>query len=595
MVGKVLEVRDLLDKDDLASEIANMYERWNNDRQGWLDEKTELRNYIFATDTTTTTNSKLPWKNTTTVPKLCQIRDNLHANYMAALFYGDNWFEWKGEDDESSDSTIKQKIEAYMREKLRRSEFKSTISKLLYDYIDTGNVVCEIPYIEEYGTDPETGEQIPNYIGPKLSRLSIYDIVFNPLASDFKSSPKITRYTKSIGDLERDLKEVKSEEFNQEAINKALRIRHEITNYSRSDVNKATGFTVDGFGSMHEYFTSGYVELLVFKGDIYDSENGILKKNHQIVVLDRLWVIYDKPLETWFSFPEILHSGWRYRPDNLYAMGPLDNLVGMQYRIDHLENLKADAMDLLVFPPLKIKGDVEEFTYGPLEEINVGDDGDVAPMVGDLNAVVSAQLEIDRLEQKMEEMAGAPKQAMGFRTPGEKTLGEVMSLENAASRIFQEKISQFERDVIEPALNIFLAKAKKYMTGVEMVPVQEDSFGADVFIEVSKEDLTAKGRLIATGARHFAATLQLVNNLLQALNTPAGQDPSIMAHVSKKKIAQLLFEELPGLNRFDLVSDNIGLLEQADTQRIMMQLQEDLQAEQQLPSEPGIEDLPSAE
>jgi hypothetical protein len=27
-------------------------------------------------------------------------------------------------------------------------------------------------------------------------------------------------------------------------------------------------------------------------------------------------------------------------------MGPLDNLVGLQYRIDHLENAKADALDL---------------------------------------------------------------------------------------------------------------------------------------------------------------------------------------------------------------------------------------------------------
>jgi hypothetical protein len=41
-------------------------------------------------------------------------------------------------------------------------------------------------------------------------------------------------------------------------------------------------------------------------------------------------------------------------------MGPLDNLVGMQYRIDHLENLKADVFDLIAFPPLKIKGYVED-------------------------------------------------------------------------------------------------------------------------------------------------------------------------------------------------------------------------------------------
>lgn len=50
----------------------------------------------------------------------------------------------------------------------------------------------------------------------------------------------------------------------------------------------------------------------------------------------------------WLGKTSIVHAGWRYRPDNLWAMGPLDNIVGMQYRIDHLENLKADAMDLAV-------------------------------------------------------------------------------------------------------------------------------------------------------------------------------------------------------------------------------------------------------
>ena len=35
----------------------------------------------------------------------------------------------------------------------------------------------------------------------------------------------------------------------------------------------------------------------------------------------------------------------------------------------------------------------------------------------------------------MEEMAGAPKEAMGFRSPGEKTAYEVQRMENAASQV----------------------------------------------------------------------------------------------------------------------------------------------------------------
>jgi hypothetical protein len=68
---------------------------------------------------------------------------------------------------------------------------------------------------------------------------------------------------------------------------------------------------------------------------------------------------------SWLGKCPIFHAGWRERPDNLYAMGPLDNLVGMQYRIDHLENLKADVFDQIAYPILKIRGDVEDFDFEP--------------------------------------------------------------------------------------------------------------------------------------------------------------------------------------------------------------------------------------
>ena len=121
-------------------------------------------------------------------------------------------------------------------------------------------------------------------------------------------------------------------------------------------------------------------------------------------------------------------------------MGPLDNLVGMQYRLDHLENLKADVFDLIAHHVLKIKGHVEDFDYGPGETIYVGDEGDVEFMRPDVTAL-NADMQIDRLEAKMEDMVGAPKQAMGIRTPGEKTKFEVQTLDNASSRIFQSKIN----------------------------------------------------------------------------------------------------------------------------------------------------------
>jgi len=66
--------------DVLARTISDMWVRWDSSRSSWKTEQQELRNYLFATDTRKTSNSKLPWKNSTVTPKLTQIRDNLHAN-----------------------------------------------------------------------------------------------------------------------------------------------------------------------------------------------------------------------------------------------------------------------------------------------------------------------------------------------------------------------------------------------------------------------------------------------------------------------------------------------------------------------------------
>ena len=87
MTTKVVTITSLIEnsKDDLVDNLLGIYERWSIQKISKEAEWDELRNYLFATDTSTTTNSSLPWSNKTTIPKLTQIRDNLHANYMDAL------------------------------------------------------------------------------------------------------------------------------------------------------------------------------------------------------------------------------------------------------------------------------------------------------------------------------------------------------------------------------------------------------------------------------------------------------------------------------------------------------------------------------
>lgn len=112
MSDKIAELNSLLVQDDASSWIAYLWDKHHQQMRGKIEEWKELRDYVFATDTTTTSNSGLPWKNSTTIPKLCQIRDNLSVNYLAALFPNDNWLIWQGFSLEDSQKIKRAMIEA---------------------------------------------------------------------------------------------------------------------------------------------------------------------------------------------------------------------------------------------------------------------------------------------------------------------------------------------------------------------------------------------------------------------------------------------------------------------------------------------------
>lgn len=590
-MSKVAELQGMLSRESLPEQVANLWNTWNSQRQGWLAQKRELRNYVFATDTTTTSNSTLPWKNKTTTPKLCQIRDNLHANYMAALFPNDDWMKWEAGDDSSTSLAKRKAIEAYMKNKVREGDLRTTIATLLYDYIDYGNVFADVEYVDEFTEDPDTLERVQGFVGPRAIRVSPEDMVFNLTAATFDQTPKIVRYLKSLGELIQDSEEKPELGYDKAAIERAMGLRKNYAGYSIEDVQKATGIQVDGFGSYGEYLQSGYVEILELEGSVYDPNTGDFQKNRVITVIDRCYLMRNVPIPTWTGKSTKVHGRWRYRPDNLYGMGPLDNLVGMQYRIDHLENLGADAQDLAVMPPLAISGQVEEGVWGPGEHIYIGEGGAVTELGKNISGILSADNKIAQLEIKMEEMAGAPRQAMGVRTPGEKTAFEVQTLEMASSRIFQNKIQNFEITVLEPLLNKMLEVARRNIQSSDLVRVMDDDLGVESFITVSKSDITSAGKLRPVGARHFAAQAVLMQNLV-AFQQSFGPDQSVMAHISGKGIAKLA-EELLGLEKFKLFGDNVRIMEMAETQQFVSQAEEDRMVADATPTE-GEEVPPEA-
>ncbi len=571
MTGTVVQVDSVITPDRMATRITEKYQTWQNMRRVASLEWEEIRRYVFATDTSHTSNSSLPWKNKTTIPKLCQIRDNLYSNYSATEFPNRVPITWEANEKDSDNRRKRDAITNYMQWVMEQPSFKAEMDKIILDYIDYGNCFGTVEWIDqrvEQDNNIQTG-----YVGPAVRRISPLDIVMNPTAESFPTSPKIIKSVISIGELKELMNRMSTPENMEEY--KELwtylqEIRGSAHSYPGDWQQQDNLYTVDGFTSFQEYLKGDTVEILTFYGDLYDKESGEFYKNHVITVVDRHKLLGKKPNPSFFGYPPIFHAPWRRRQDNLWGMGPLANLIGMQYRIDHMENMKADMMDLSTYPVQKIQGFVEDFTWQPGEKIYTSEEGDVNLVQPNINVQQLVQ-DIAMMMNMMEEIAGAPKEAMGFRSPGEKTKYEVQRLENAASRVFQNKIRQFEEQIVEPILNAMLELARRNLTGVTTIKVFDDDLKAASFRSLTVEDITGIGRIRPVAARHFAEQAELIQNLTSMAQSPLFQ--IVQPHISGIKMGKL-FEKAFNMEQEEIFLPYVALSEQADGQRLAQALQE---------------------
>lgn len=589
MANKVAEIQEIVGQDAGAYWVSNLWDTYNHQRRTWIEQKKELRDYIFATDTRTTSNSALPWKNSTTLPKLCQIRDNLHSNYLSAIFPNEDWLQWESFSEEDDDKEKAQVIEEYMAVKCRRSGYRNVVSRALYDYIDYGNAFLTASFESRHKLSP-MGQKMVDYVGPISHRISPLDIVFDPTAESFEQSFKIVRSLKTIGELQLLAEQDPDQSFWLDALAKRYEIRQKLGGYSVEDFDKAVGYSADGFGSFYEYLMSDYVEVLEFYGD-YHTCDGEVQQGRLVTVVDRTTEVRNTDIPTYSGKAPIRHVGWRLRPDNLWAMGPLDNLVGMQYRIDHLENLKADAADLIVHPPLVIRGEVEAFEWKPNAEIFVDADGSVTEATKSLAGLIQAQNDISILEDKMELYAGAPREAMGIRSPGEKTAFEVSQLQAAAGRIFQEKVTSFELMLLEPNLNDMLEQTHRNMTDSETLKVLDNDLDIRVFQTITRDDLVGDGVIHPVGARHFAEQARFVQEMSGLANSNIMQ--MLAPHMSGKALSKAFASAL-NVEKLGIFEPNVALAEAMETQRLQRNLQEQSIAEENT-APPELEGVPSEE
>lgn len=580
----VAELKGLLKPEAPAAWVTHLWSKYNEQRSGKVEEWAEVDKYLFATDTSTTSNSNLPWTHKTTTPKLTQLRDNLHSNYLSSLFPNDKWLTWQAFTKESAERDKAETILAYMENKTREGGFRQTASRLLYDYIDKGNAFAMPSFETRYSTREE--EKVTDFVGPKAVRIDPLDIVFNPLANDFDNSFKVVRSLTTVGALKKMSQTHVGETEWEKILDRRERLHQAAISYSNEDWVKASQYQVDGFGSIQEYYGSDTVEVLEFYGDYHDSDTGELQLGRMITVMDRSVVVRNIPIPTYSGSPAIRHVGWRLRPNNLWSMGPLDNLVGMQYLIDHYTNMVSNALDLKVMPPKKVVGDVEHFDWAPNELIHIDENGDVVEMAQQFGDVYTTLQYIEQLEAKMELYAGAPREAMGIRTPGEKTAFEVQALENAAGRIFQEKITQFEV-FMEQLLNDMLETAHRNFPTGDVIRIIDDDLGVQQFKSITKDDITAMGVLRPVGARHFAQKAQELQNLVGVFNSPLAA--MLAPHTSGIGLSQFI-NDVVDLRGYEIFSPNVAIGEQQETQALASQAEEDnMVKEDMIPEEMMLE------
>ena len=548
-----LEIKILQEPDSLATAISNKFVAWETSRDKWYRNAQETLENLYATSTHEISNQSHEWDNSTHIPKLTQIRDMLITYYLDAMFSLPDYVDWIPYSETAAKTQTRNSVKSILRQMLDDSSFEPTIRQIVEDYVDYGNA---------FATAVPT--KIKNqttliYEGPKAVRINPMDIFFDPLATSFEQAPKIVRTVMTLGELMQSAEQfTQDENVFKKALNKAMKKRKQI--FDTIAANKKDAIVDDmcniaGTGSWSTYYMSDTVELLTFYGDLYDMENNKLYKNSRIIVMDRSHVILNEPISDYGFGCNIFKAGWRDRKDNLWSMSPLDNIKGMQFMIDFLENKRADVFNLISNPMVVTKGDVEmpEYLF-PGCHIGVDVDGDIQFIRPDATAL-QADLYVDRYLTLMEEMAGTPREAMGFRTPGEKTAFEVSQLNTASSRLFNEKVHKFEKEVLEPLLTLMLRIYVSDKTRVARVKNTSPE-GIVSFNDVNISDLDAQGRFQATGSSTYTERARMAQTLMQIANTAFYSDPLVNGWFDPQVIAETL-AYTTGLDKIDgIIKEN---------------------------------------
>lgn len=550
---KTYDIKVLQNPDALADAIATKFVSWENAKTNWVADKKETLENLFATSTRDIYNQPRETDNSTHIPKLTQIRDMLVTYYIDAMFSLPDIVEWEPYSTEDVSANKKNALKALIKQMMKDSGFKETVRPIVEDYVDYGD--C-------FATAVNVTEKLGNtilYQGPKAVRINPADIYFDPLAVDFQHTPKIVRTIMTIGELAKAAEELPDDaEVYKKAIKDAIAQRSEIRNslsVGNCDEIKNDMVNIAGMGCWSDYYNTDTVELLTFYGDLYDMTTDTLHTSKKIVIMDRCRVLAEEDITDYGFMSNIFKGSWRNRKDCLWSMSPLDNIKGMQFMIDFLENKRADIFNFISNPVIVTRGDVEMPDYLlPGTQIGIDVDGDFQFAKPDATAL-QADTYIQLYLSLMEEMAGTPKEAMGFRTPGEKTAFEVSQLNTASSRLFNEKVRKFEVEILEPLLTLMIRMYLAVPGRIVKVHMK-DEHNVDIVRTLDVEELMSAGRFVAIGSSTYTEKARIAQTLLQLSNSALYSDQLVANYFDPKIIAEVI-AYATGLDKFnDLLRPN---------------------------------------
>ncbi len=189
MAGETLNTDHTLETDkDKAAHIFHQYREWNSYKEPAIDKWQEIEAYTYATDTKNPKMGATAFDHSTHIPVVAPIAQDLDAIIGQVVMPHDDWFTFKPEDEAPAAEESRLKVLSYIKNRHRVSQFKRTVRKLISDYRTYGNAFAHVMFVNE-----QEGNAPVGYIGPKVQRISPYDIVFDPTADSFADAPKIIR------------------------------------------------------------------------------------------------------------------------------------------------------------------------------------------------------------------------------------------------------------------------------------------------------------------------------------------------------------------------------------------------------------------